>query len=155
MKIIVALLAGLISCAWLPSARAADVLTKEVVHTVFSEVERKLIGEYYHPPEAATCEHGPCDETVGGHGGKAKKSKKKGLPPGLAKKDRLPPGLEKQLERNGHLPPGLEKRALPGDLEAKLPPPPPGYERAVVGTDVLLIETATGIVRDIMRDILN
>ena len=30
------------------------------------------------------------------------------LPPGLAKKDRLPPGLEKQLVRNGTLPPGLQ-----------------------------------------------
>jgi hypothetical protein len=29
------------------------------------------------------------------------------LPPGLAKKDRLPPGLEKQLVRNGTLPPVL------------------------------------------------
>src|SRR5215470_14934501 len=29
------------------------------------------------------------------------------LPPGLAKRDRLPPGLEKQLVRNGTLPPGL------------------------------------------------
>src|SRR5215475_5454143 len=32
------------------------------------------------------------------------------LPPGLAKKDRLPPGLERQLMRNGTLPPGLQKR---------------------------------------------
>src|SRR6266481_1582476 len=29
------------------------------------------------------------------------------LPPGLAKKDRLPPGLEKQLVSRGTLPPGL------------------------------------------------
>src|SRR5579859_4162240 len=32
------------------------------------------------------------------------------LPPGLAKKDRLPPGLERQLEQRGTLPPGLQKR---------------------------------------------
>ena len=31
------------------------------------------------------------------------------LPPGLAKKDRLPPGLEKQLVRRGELPPGPEE----------------------------------------------
>jgi len=35
------------------------------------------------------------------------------LPPGLAKKDRLPPGLEKQLVRRGTLPPGLQKRLQP------------------------------------------
>ncbi len=36
-----------------------------------------------------------------------------GLPPGLAKKDRLPPDLERHLERNGTLPPGLQKRVQP------------------------------------------
>src|SRR5229473_147236 len=35
------------------------------------------------------------------------------LPPGLAKRDRLPPGLERQLQRNGTLPPGLQKRVQP------------------------------------------
>lgn len=30
------------------------------------------------------------------------------LPPGLAKKDRLPPGLEKQLVSRGTLPPGYK-----------------------------------------------
>ena len=46
------------------------------------------------------------------------------LPPGLAKKDRLPPGLEKQLVRNGTLPPGLQKRLYPApaELERCLPP---------------------------------
>src|SRR5260370_35323988 len=41
------------------------------------------------------------------------------LPPGLAKKDRLPPGLERQLELRGTLPPGLRGRlyAVPVDLE--------------------------------------
>src|SRR5262249_15083464 len=39
------------------------------------------------------------------------------LPPGLAKKDRLPPGLEKQLVRNGTLPPGLQKRLYPAPVE--------------------------------------
>jgi len=33
----------------------------------------------------------------------------KGLPPGLAKKERLPPGLQNHLARNGQLPPGLQK----------------------------------------------
>lgn len=46
------------------------------------------------------------------------------LPPGLAKKDRLPPGLEKQLARNGTLPPGLQKRIqpCPPELVRVLPP---------------------------------
>ena len=34
----------------------------------------------------------------------------RGLPPGLAKRDRLPPGLEKHLLKHGSLPPGLQKK---------------------------------------------
>ena len=35
-----------------------------------------------------------------------------GLPPGLAKKDRLPPGIEKHLLERGSLTPGLQKKIL-------------------------------------------
>ena len=35
------------------------------------------------------------------------------LPPGLAKRDRLPPGLEKHLWKHGSLPPGLQKKVDP------------------------------------------
>ena len=50
------------------------------------------------------------------------RGKRSGLPPGLAKKDRLPPGLERQLRRNAQLPPGLQKRLtpFPSALEAEL-----------------------------------
>jgi hypothetical protein len=63
-----------------------------------------------------------------------------GLPPGLAKRDRLPPGLEKQLQRNGHLPPGLEKKMqpLPRSCEVRLPRLPSGYTRVIVGNYVIL-----------------
>ncbi len=37
----------------------------------------------------------------------------RGLPPGLAKRDRLPPGLEKHLLKHGSLPPGLQKKIDP------------------------------------------
>jgi hypothetical protein len=58
-----------------------------------------------------------------------------------------------QLERWGRLPPGLEKRALPGDLSSLLGNPLDGLHRQVVGTDVLLVETATGIILDILRGV--
>ena len=63
-----------------------------------------------------------------------------GLPPGLAKRDRLPPGLEKQLRRNGHLPPGLEKkmRPLPRSCEVRLPRLPSDITRVVIGNYVIL-----------------
>jgi outer membrane lipoprotein SlyB len=71
-----------------------------------------------------------------------------GLPPGLAKKDRLPPGLERQLQRNGTLPPGLQKRAqrLPGSCEARLPPLPNDWVRVVVSGRVILLNSRERIV---------
>ncbi|MGB0683354.1 MAG: hypothetical protein ACPGOV_11625 [Magnetovibrionaceae bacterium] len=82
------------------------------------------------------------------------KGKNKGMPPGLAKKGKLPPGLQKQLERGGSLPPGLAKRSLPDGLEADLGEPAVGTERAIVDNDVVLIEKGTGVILDVIRDVL-
>lgn len=75
------------------------------------------------------------------------------LPPGLAKKDRLPPGLERQLAIRGQLPPGLEKRvyAVPVELERRLPPPPPDSERVVIGGHIVLRNRNTKIILDIFH----
>ena len=56
--------------------------------------------------------------------------------------------------RNGRLPPGLEKRRLPGDLYDDLGSFEDGTEPQIVGTDVLLVETATGVILDILRDVI-
>ena len=73
------------------------------------------------------------------------------LPPGLAKKDRLPPGLEKQLVRNGTLPPGLEKRfyPVPVELERQLPPPPPDCAHVLVSGHLLLLNRKTNLIVDV------
>jgi len=75
------------------------------------------------------------------------------LPPGLAKKDRLPPGLEKQLVRRGSLPPGLQKRLqpCPEDLERRLPPPPPDCAHVLIGGHLVLLNRRTNIVVDILH----
>ena len=62
----------------------------------------------------------------------------------------LPPGIAKKVARGGTLPPGIAKRYLPQDLEARLPPPPLGLERVIVGTDVLLVEISTGAILDMI-----
>ncbi len=72
------------------------------------------------------------------------------LPPGLAKKGTLSPGLAGQLERNGRLPPGVTKHELPDDLLAQLQPRPAGYEFIVVDDRVLLIQSATDLILDIL-----
>jgi hypothetical protein len=71
-----------------------------------------------------------------------------GLPPGLAKKDRLPPGLERQLQRNGTLPPGLQKRVqpLPGSCAARLPRLPREWTRVVLSGRIILLDPGQRIV---------
>ena len=76
-----------------------------------------------------------------------------GLPPGLAKKDRLPPGLEKQLRRRGTLPPGLQKKVqpVPVVLERQLRVLPTGYRRVIVGGNIILMDEKTAFIYDIVR----
>jgi hypothetical protein len=75
------------------------------------------------------------------------------LPPGLAKKSKLPPGLSRQVQRSGHLPPGLERQRLPHDLEQQLSPVPEGHVRVRVGADVVLMDGQTELILDVVKDI--
>lgn len=77
----------------------------------------------------------------------------KRLPPGLAKRKNLPPGLEKQIHRNGTLPPGLSGKPLPSRLEEKLAPLPGGYIRIRVDADVVLLDSRTRMVMDVIYDV--
>lgn len=98
---------------------------------IISATERALIGDYIHTARSSSS----------------------GLPPGLAKREQLSPGLQKQIERNGTLPPGLAKRQLPADLSARLPKRR-GQDYRVVGDDIVLIETATRVILDVMKGVL-
>jgi len=73
------------------------------------------------------------------------------LPPGLAKKDRLPPGLEKQLVRKGTLPPGLQKRfyPVPVELARELPPPPPDCANVLISGRIVLLNRKTNLIVDV------
>ena len=103
------------------------------VTLAFSSHDRVVIGDWFH-------DHGPGS----------------GLPPGLAKRDRLPPGLEKQLRERGSLPPGLQKKLqpLPADLERRLPPCPSGYQRGIIGAHVVLVGKSGSVVVDMVRDVV-
>ena len=78
------------------------------------------------------------------------------LPPGLAKRDRLPPGLAKQLRERGHLPPGLQKKLtpVPAPLVVLLPPVPRYETRYFAGRDLLIINSRSGLIVTIIRDVL-
>jgi Ni/Co efflux regulator RcnB len=116
---------------WTFASRTADAASVEVS---FSLKEKQLITSFFA---------GSGGGEQGGKG-KGKKNKgvgSKGLPPGIAKK-------------GGALPPGIAKRQLPQALAAQLPPPPKGYERVIVDNDVLLVDIATHVIRDVLTDVL-
>ncbi len=110
--------------------RSDDISTGDLLATIISATERALIGDYVQKAKAGS----------------------RGLPPGLANRP-LPPGLRKHIDRTGRLPPGLEKRRLPGDLRGLLPRRT-GQDFRVVGNDIVLIETATNLILDIMQGAL-
>lgn len=66
--------------------------------------------------------------------------------------DSLPPGIRKKVARGKPLPPGIAKR-FPDGLRAQLPARP-GYDYRVVGADVALVQVATGVIVDVVKDIL-
>jgi hypothetical protein len=79
------------------------------------------------------------------------------LPPGL--KDGgtdVPPNVRREIVRSSVLPPELQRRTLrlPPPLEARLPKLPKPYQRAVVGPDVIIFNTKTQQISDVMRSVL-
>ncbi|MCP5370092.1 MAG: hypothetical protein H6907_00010 [Hyphomicrobiales bacterium] len=153
--IVLAGLLALQAAVLTPNPVAAQARTEQIItRTIFTELERRVVRDYYLDKRGG-------DRDAGGKPGKGPKekgakgpkgNKSGGLPPGLAKRDSLPPGLARKLDRDGRLPPGLEKRDLPGDLDRRLPPPPKGTHRAVVDGHVVLIETATNVLLDVIED---
>lgn len=65
----------------------------------------------------------------------------------------LPPGIQKNLARGKPLPPGIAKK-LDSRLIGKLPRYD-GYEWQQAGTDMVLVTLATGIVYEVLRNVLD
>lgn len=103
-------------------------------------------------PDKAQKGKGQKDKGDKGKGNSNNKSKQ--MPPGLAKRDQLPPGLAKQLAEKGRLPPGIAKRDLPADLASKLPQRPQTQEVTIVDNDVVLADKATGVILDVLKDVV-
>lgn len=64
----------------------------------------------------------------------------------------LPPGIRKNLARGKPLPPGIAKKLDPNF--ARQLPYYQGYEWQQVGTDAALVNITTGIVREVLNDVL-
>jgi Ni/Co efflux regulator RcnB len=65
----------------------------------------------------------------------------------------LPPGIRKKLARGGTLPPGIAMQVLPDGLHRRLPPRD-GQHYEIIGTDVVLVRTATKVIVDVLKDVL-
>ena len=65
----------------------------------------------------------------------------------------LPPGIRRNLERGKALPPGIAKKSAPPELQSGLNLPS-GFELVEVGLDVFLVEVATGIIHDVLMDVI-
>ncbi len=79
-----------------------------------------------------------------GHGKNKGKGKNKYKP--------LPPGIKKNLARGKPLPPGIAKTRFPDGLLGQLPGRT-GYDWIFVDRDVVLIEAATQLIVDLVRDV--
>jgi Ni/Co efflux regulator RcnB len=65
----------------------------------------------------------------------------------------LPPGIAKNLARGKRLPPGIAKNYLPQNALSLLPNYP-GYEYLVAGNKLLLVNSTTQIITDILTGLL-
>lgn len=71
----------------------------------------------------------------------------------VASAEALPPGIRRNLARGKSLPPGIAKRSPPAELTSRVGVPS-SYELVEVGLDVLLVEVATGIIHDVLMDVI-
>jgi len=94
----------------------------------FGERDQVLIREYYAPHPAR---------------------KPQGLPPGLAKKGKLPPGHAKRLVRNRAVSPDVAYTTLPARLEARLTPLPADFVRVTIDGEFAILDTKTRIAVDV------
>ncbi len=65
----------------------------------------------------------------------------------------LPPGMRNRLAKGKPLPPGIAKQVAPPALRSHLDLPR-GYDLVEVGLDVLLVDVATGVIHDVLMDVV-
>ncbi len=131
------------------SASPVQAQTTDVIGQVFSAVEKKVIKDFFGKQAADAVLGTKKDKKDKKNKGKKNKNAKN-----KGNSGELPPGLQKHIEKYGTLPPGLAKKELPPGLAKRLGSTRSGFERLIVGDDVVLVEEATGVVLDIIKDIV-
>lgn len=124
-----AALTGLAGCEIAPRYGDVRVQGRDYdVRVVFSDTDRKIIRDHYRVDTDR-------------------------LPPGLAKKGKIPPGHAYKMQRQHSLPPDMSWGYLPSELERRLSRLPDGYVRIVIGADVAILQTRTRMVIDLLEGI--
>jgi Ni/Co efflux regulator RcnB len=121
-------------CLNAPSNASGRVVIEDdhgMIDIAFSDHDRSIIREYY---------------------GSANKANNKPLPPGLAKKGKVPPGHQKQFMRQAQLPQDLQYQRLPNDLEYRLSPLPEGYLRVMIDGSFVLFNEKTRVIFDVIQE---
>ena len=118
-------------CETQPVHTSGKIIARDGNTTVglaFSDTDRSIINKYYYERQFRKA------------------------PSHLISRDTLPPGLHKHIKRHGTLPPGLRGRSLPIPLERKLPKLPDDHVRIRLGTDILLLDSNSRIILDVIYD---
>lgn len=127
--ITIAALAGLSGCETAPRYGEVRVSDRDYdVRVVFSDSDRRIIREYYREDYRQ-------------------------LPPGLAKKGKIPPGHAFKLKRHQTVPQDVKWGYLEPDIERRLSRLPDGFIRIMVGADVAILNTRTRVVVDLLEEI--
>lgn len=120
---------GLTACESYPYRGEVRVHDRDTdVRVVFTDNDRRVIREYYRVDYRS-------------------------LPPGLAKKGKIPPGHAYRFRVNQPLPPDAAWYYLPHNVERQLSRLPNDYVRITFGGDVAIMNVRTRIIVDLIEDI--
>jgi len=126
---VAALAGGLSGCTNYPYHGDARTQGRDYdVRMAFTDRDRAIIWDYYH-------------------------SHYRNLPPGLAKKGKVPPGHMYKMHRHQNIPAEVKWQYLPPELDRRLNRLPAGYVRVVIGDDVGLLYTRSRVVLDVIEDL--
>jgi hypothetical protein len=120
---------GLVGCETYSYGGAATVHRGGAqVSVVFTDGDRRILHDYYRVDYRA-------------------------LPPGLAKKGKVPPGHAYRHRVNQPLPPDAVWYYLPYNVERQLSRLPGDYVRIMIGADVAIMNVHTRVIVDLIENI--
>ncbi|MFN3543924.1 MAG: hypothetical protein ACK4UX_03630 [Thiobacillus sp.] len=124
-----AALAGLAGCETTSVGGTVSIHDRDMdLRVVFTDYDRRILRDYYRVDYRT-------------------------LPPGLAKKGKIPPGHAYRVRVRQPLPPEVDWRYLPYNLERQLSRLPDGYVRVIIGTNVAIMNVRTRVIVDLIEDI--